>query len=324
MSDFATALQAEWAAGRILDWTWGDVTLYAPIVLSASSNRSRGGFDMHGASIHVAFNDPTKDAITVQVLAQGYDFRYLRLKNFQLWGEGQCRDGVVISCRTNSSWIYNALIQDVSIEGAGRDGLVLDGSVFETQLRDFYSSNNGREGVALWNDGPKGDTGIVSAIFWDGGGARKNGRHGISMNSAADWSQPRNCRIGDVYFVENRGYGCVFPMGADDIHSCGFENNCQDPSLTTDGVGAGIWFRNYGSFLNCVASTGGPQPYLAYGQLLGHCAFTDCGYEGYGAATGKMKLARLMAMQGGATAVFRGDTAVDVESDGKVAITYAP
>jgi hypothetical protein len=322
--DFVTALMTEWNAGRELDWRGGDVTITQPIVLPISAHRHTGGINMNGASINVNLSDPTKDAITVQCLQQGIDCRYVRFKNMKVWGNQKCRDALVLSCRTNNSWIYNVLFNDIVVEGATRDGIVLDGSVFETQLRDCYASNNGRDGIALWNDGPAGDVGIISAIFWDGGGSRKNGRHGISMNAAADWTQPRNCRISNVYFVENRGYGCVFPMGADDINSCGFENNCLDPSQTVGGIGAGVYLRNYGTLTNCIASSGGPQPYLLYAELLSKVALERCGYEGYGALTGGMKLAKLKPLQGGTKAILVGATAADVSVEGNVNLVPSP
>ncbi len=314
VGDFIDALEAAWNAGETLAWTHGDVTLMAPIVLEVHASASGGGIDMQGSSIHVGFVDPNKDAITVQIIDHGVDFRYLRLKNLKLWGNEGCRDGIVISCRTNQSWIYNALLQDVVVEGCSRDGLVLDGSVFETQIRDGYFSNNGRHGANLWNDGPAGDVGIVSAIFWDGGGARKNGGNGLQMSAEADWTQPRNCRVSNAYFVENQGYGASFPMGADDFNSCGFENN----------AGAGIFLRNYGNLTNCIGSSGGPMLYLAECQILSKVTFTDCGYEGYGSLTGAMKLAKLQNLSGTAKAVLRGSVASDIDNFGDVTIIEAP
>jgi hypothetical protein len=286
-SDFEAALRAKFARGDVLNWTGGNVRLKRPIVVDVTSNLKGAGVDLNGAYVIADFNDPKQSALTIRIPANHKKvvFRGLKIFNGSFIADSPAQDAIDLICPTNSSWIYSWKLMNLDIEGFARDGLFFNGSVFEGDCHAITCSDNGRNGMTFRNDGPKDDTGIVSAIAIFGGQMRKNGNAGIETQSPIRYQEPRDLNISQTYFVENKGPGLNAVAGFSMAQGCGFENN----------VDCGIYTENEGRMFACRASTKASQPYLVKAYLNDDATILmdACRIEGYLGFEGKMKFAKV-------------------------------
>jgi len=269
-TDFAQALQDACDAGEVLTWPQ-DVAIDQPIVITIDKPlRGPFGLRMDGFKIISRITDGS-DLLTFKIAAPGIDCRYLRVQDLLIAGSGLDGNGLVISCPRNDSWIYNFELRGVSVEGCGQAGVLLEGSVFEGMTSNLCTHGNKGDGARMQNFGPEGNVGVVSAITMWGGSHRKNGGKGIYLIGAA---APRDVKVHGAYFCENTDEGIVAENGIGLVSGCGFENN----------GGAGVALQNYGSFIGCTFSTGGPQLNGITGYLVGTLFVSCCSSEPYGAA----------------------------------------
>lgn len=285
-TDFEAALRAKFARGDVLNWTGGNVRLKRPIAIDVTESLTTAGVDLNGAKIVADFNDAGQSALTIRIPAnrKSIAFRGLKIFNGSLIAASPARDAIDLICLTNQSWIFSWKLMNLDIEGFARDGLFFDGSVFEGDIHATTVSDCGRNGMTFRNDGPKEDTGMVSAIAIFGGQLRKNGNAGIETQSAIPFQEPRDLNISQTYFVENKGPGLHATAGLSMAQGCGFENNAE----------CGIRLANEARLYACRASTHGPQPYLVHAFFKGGRMTLDaCRIEGYGGFENKMKLAKV-------------------------------
>ena len=295
-SHFVSQLKAAIAEQRVLDWRMGDVEISEPIVLTIDKHmRGWSGLNMNGSKITSRIEDPSKDLLTFEIIKPGIDCRYLTIRNAVFQGSGKERDGIVFSCRTNQSWIYNMLVEKTAANGFGRDGMVWDGSVFESNTIAFFADSNGRNGFNLWNNGPPNDTGILSAVAIWGGAYRKNGGSGIKTSTNIEYREPRNVLVSHAYFVENLGPGINAAAGMDSVMECGFENN----------GGTGVKFANYLRLVGCRGSSHGPQNTLFEGYITSDMTAINCSVEAYGNNGHTMKLGKTSG-KGAVNLLFSG------------------
>lgn len=285
-TDFEAALRAKFARGDVLNWTGGNVRLKRPIAIDVTESLTTAGVDLNGAKIVADFNDASQSALTIRIPAarKNIAFRGLKIFNGSMIAASPARDAIDLICLTNQSWIFSWKLMNLDIEGFSRDGLFFDGSVFEGDIHATTVADCGRNGMTFRNDGPKDDTGMVSAIAIFGGQLRKNGNAGIETQSVIHGQEPRDLNISQTYFVENRGPGLHATAGLSMAQGCGFENNAQ----------CGIRLANEARLYACRASTYGSQPYLVHAFFRGGRMVMDaCRIEGYSGFEGKMKLAKV-------------------------------
>jgi hypothetical protein len=285
-SGFEAALRAKFQTGDVLNWTGGNVRLQRPIHIDVTQTMVGPGLDLNGAKLIADFNDPTQRAITIRIPAahRKVNLRALKFFNGTIVAASPAMDAVGLVCLSNQSWIHGWKFMNLDIENFSRDGLHFAGGVFEGEFHAVTCGGNGRNGMTFRNDGPKNDTGIVSAIAIFGGQMRKNGNAGIETQSAIPYQEPRDLNIRQTFFIENKGPGLNAVAGLSRAEGCGFVNN----------GGCGINLMNHGSLTDCHGSTNGPQPYLLKAYLnKGTLHINGCGNEGFAGFEGKAKLAKL-------------------------------
>lgn len=296
---FVSTLQAALDKGQILDLPGGtlDVAQTMKFTLKATTQGwtgLRGG----GLKINSRITDGSP-VMVFEVAKDGIDFRYLALRDFGIFGTGKEGDGLTVRCDTNSSWIYSSVLRDVAVEHCGGNGIVLEGSFFESSLFDVWTHGNAHHGCVLQHK-----NGQVSAINVSGGGHRKNGQYGMAtLNGSRDVKQ-----FG-VYYCENQGGGLLADQGFTLLSGCGFENN----------KGAGVKFQNFGTIIGCTGSTNGPQRYLLDGYLAGgDLTVISTGVEDYGQSGSK--LAKLDGNGPVTARLIASGTAADVDKTPNVTV----
>lgn len=311
---FEAALRSKFATGDVLNWTGGNVRLKRPITIDVTHSMVGAGVDLNGAKVIADFNDPKQRAITIRI-PPGHKkvaLRGMKFFNGTIVAESPALDALGLICLTNQSWIYSWKIMNLDIEQFARDGLFFAGSVFEGELHAVTCASNGRNGMTFRNDGPKEDTGIVSAIAVFGGQMRKNGNAGIETQSAVPYQEPRDLNIRQTHFVENKGPGLNAPAGFSRAEGCGFVNN----------GGCGINLMNEGRMTDCRGGTHGLQPYLVKAFFNNGGLIMDaCRVEGFSGFEDKMKLGKI---SGTGTVTLRdsGQTSdLDISGDITVKVT---
>ncbi|TAJ89471.1 hypothetical protein [Reyranella sp.] len=308
---FEAALRAKLATGDVLNWTGGNVRLKRPITIDVTHSMVGAGVDLNGAKVIADFNDAKQRAITIRI-PPGHKkvaVRGLKFFNGTIIAESPALDALGLICLTNQSWIYSWKIMNLDIEQFARDGLFFAGSVFEGELHAVTCASNGRNGMTFRNDGPKEDTGIVSAIAIFGGQMRKNGNAGIETQSAIPYQEPRDLNLRQTHFVDNKGPGLNAAAGFSRAEGCGFVNN----------GGCGINLMNEGRMTDCRGGTHGLQPYLVKAFFNnGGLIMDGCRIEGFTGFEGKMKLGKI---SGTGTVTLRdsGESS-DLDISGDIAV----
>jgi len=207
-SDFTAAVQAAWTNDRTLFWTGGDVTLSAPITLTATMNKFSFGLFMNGSKITCAFNDATKAAINVIIPATSGNV-YVRnwsFDRFQVVGSSPFLGALYFECHTNSSAIYAGKISDVRAENHTGHAIVVSGSVFEFIMVNI-GSTQGLGGFRAIERGvhasdPTGtdsDRGLPSAMYLYSPNFRDF--HGNAVELASSPSRAKSRREAAAPFI---------------------------------------------------------------------------------------------------------------------------
>src|SRR6185312_1934674 len=110
--------------------------------------------------------------------------------------------------------------------------------------------NGNALGGARFADGPTGGT--ASDIDWIGGGFRKNGAAGLTLDNGT-----HDMTVKGAYFVENAGPGIYAGSGITLVQASGFENN----------AGEGAYIQGASNFTDNTFSTWGPQVVAVAGTL---------------------------------------------------------
>src|SRR5262249_41164230 len=157
----------------------------------------------------------------------GVDFRYLRLSNFNIQGNGHEGDGIQVVCDTNDAWVYNWNVSNVTVQGVGGYGLDMQGSVFEGLVSNSWMNNNGLGGAYFAHSAGGGQ---ASALRWFGGGADNNGGAGITLDNGT-----RDLSVDGATFNGNGDAGISAGWGITLVTNTSFVDN----------RGIGVWFQNY-------------------------------------------------------------------------------
>ena len=236
-TDLGAWLQAAIAGGYVAHPPAVTYTVTSPIVIYVN-NTIQGplGIDLGGATIVSQITDGSP--VIQVVVGPGVDLRYLTFSNFTIQGNGREGDGIQLVAAGNDRWLYNFLVDNVTVNNVGGYGLNVQGSVFEGLVSNSWMTNNA-DGGAYFGHLVDGQ---VSALRWFGGGFESNGGPGLTLGNGA-----RDISVDGASFIHNNGMGISAEGGITSVSSSTF----------TDNKGPGVWFQNYGNFSgNTFASTG--------------------------------------------------------------------
>lgn len=203
--------------------------------------------------------------------------RNLKLAGFTLTGSGTDQDGLVLKSLGNASMPYllNICLEDVTCQGFGRDGALLIGSIFESNMINCYFRDNGRHGCSMGHDS-NSPQGIFSSFSVIGCNFGQNGQYGcLIINNAYDIGFFRG------YFVTNAQYGLVAPNGINMIVGTGFENNWVSAgSYNASLARAGIALQNFGLLIGVSGAQGAYQTHLVKLFNISNTTMLWCGMQG--------------------------------------------
>lgn len=270
-------------------------------IILGTSQLSPNGMNGNGVTITSTITGGG-DVITLELneTLSAAQWQFLTLTNFCL----SCNapndgNGIVLVHQTNNNWILNFLFQNVEIKGAGKNGLLLQGSVFEGSILDCYFNSCHGDGVQML-EGTSG--GILSAIHWFGGGARDNAGNGVNLANFG----PYDLHVYGCYFVGNTGDGLVGSNGCSLIDGCGFENN-------SNGTGEGVFLTGFGFLHGCSFATYNPQPFGISIETFSRIHIMNCQNTYYGTGT-VTNIAQLLNSTGG-VCVLNTDEPLTIQSN---------
>jgi hypothetical protein len=221
--------------------------------------------------------------------------RYFKLiGSLSICGSGSDGNGLHILAPTNAAGFYNFLVDGLSVERCGQNGLMLDGNVFESTIANSYFQDMKQDGACFGNRGG----GVVSTINVQNCFFNQNGRYGLSTwNFDGQYGGPQEIRVYGGYCRENQSYGFYYNNGdgAYWIHQVGFENNCKslspgDPSGAHVFSGVNMNMRDCVGFAMWTGAT-----YLLQGWWMERMTLDGCTNwcGGNVANAGGVKLAKL-------------------------------
>src|SRR5215475_16208067 len=122
--------------------------------------------------------------------------------NLTMIGAGGEEGGLVIDAQAQDSWLVNAELRSVWLEGfGGKAALTCRGNVFESQWYNIGTQDNHGAGIHFAN---AGGAAVVSAMHLFGGTQRQNGGAGILVDQ---YDGPGDISVYGMYFCLNRGGG---------------------------------------------------------------------------------------------------------------------
>lgn len=229
--------------------------------------------------------------------------RFLLIEGLDIKGGGRETHGVQLEAEANGSYIYNACLRDLVVQGCGGDGCHVMGNVFESQLFNCYFRGNKGNGATFGHGRPAG---ILSSMHVMGCVFGQNGQHGAAIvNNAYDVG------FHGCYFLLNGQYGLSAENGCTLLSHCGFENNHEKAESFEKGD-AGVRLRSFGTLIGCTAYSIRRQTHLVRAYVTSRLVMVGCTGSGGADAKGA-KLAKLQG-DGSAEATMIGcNGAVDAE-----------
>jgi len=254
-------------------------TVTAPIVINIADDITGPvGFDGNGCNIVSALPTGTNQPV-IAINAGTHQVRYVQFRNFTILGgltnmvspAGGESSGLRLSCPNSTGNLWSFVIDNVDVVGANTNGIELSGNVFEGTIQNCWAEQCGQDGVYMEH----ASGGILSAIHWQGGGARQNGNYGLNIQGGAYDVNVENC-----YFVLNVYSGIGAANGITAVRGCGFENNGVGSAVAPYGIN----MAGFGNIRDCTFSTYGPQLvgircFLVSGGVLN---IDGCGFQYYG------------------------------------------
>jgi hypothetical protein len=260
---FAKIIQESLGHGEPAVWGGPAITVTQTIDVKVGSNISGGGV-IGPIVINSKITDGSP-VMRVHVDSDNVNVVNFLLEKITIIGNGKEGNGLVVSIPTNNSWGYRSCLRDINVLNCGGDGIVVEGSFFESSIFNLWGNDNQGNGVVFKHL----NNGQVSAWSWHGGGARKNGKAGIALLNGA-----RDVKMFGLYLCENGQFGVNADQGCS-MFGVGFENN--KPS--------GLRFQNYAKLINCTFSTDGRQNPAISGYLAGRSLIQATENEDYGTPT---------------------------------------
>lgn len=313
--DFTAAVQAAFAADRVLNWSGADATLTAPIVLDVTQWKFGFGIRLNGAQV-INMGDGPALHIRVPVV-NGAVVRNVGMRNFVL-SDGHFFGGygaLRMECRSNGSWLGLGNISTISCDAHTGYAVELLGSVFEGEVSRVTTTNGlgafHARTCGLVDPDPNatdGDKGLPSALYITMPDFRDGTSDAVLLSSATPYQEPFDLTVKDGYIVTNGGSAIVAPAGLKKVEGTGVENNHGDTAIFV-GYRGGEFKSVTGA--NPVAMPAGQYyPLISAALANGTVVIEDCGIQNEGPGTGAV----LCVVSGGGGKVYlnRSGTAADV------------
>jgi len=257
-----------------------------PIVINVTSSSNGGVIDLGGAKISssIAGGGPVIEI----VVGAGVTLANFTIENFSINGSGGEGDGIKIVADGTDRAVTNLTISNVNVEHTGGFGLDVLGNVRHVDVAASWMNGNALGG-ARFADSAHGGT--ASDLDWIGGGFRKNGAAGLTLDNGT-----HDMTVKGAYFVENAGPGIYAGSGITLVQASGFENN----------AGEGAYIQGASNFTDNTFSTWGPQVVAVAGTLAAGAgvSMTGTGLEYYGSGSDPTILVNL---QGSGSLAIAGD-----------------
>lgn len=272
-----------------------------PVVFNSAGNIVQPwGLICQGATL-VSQLTGGQDVVSLQSF---HIVRYFRLTGgLKIQGTGSDGNGLHISALSGSNVIgfYNAAIDGLYVEGAGKSGLLFEGGVFETTIMNSFFQDNKLNGATFAHS----HGGVCSAISLIGCYLNQNGQYGLcATNFDAQYGGTTDVRVYGGYCRENKSYGFYYNngTGSSAIEQVGFENNCTGLAAG-DPNGAHVYSPVSIKMRDCSGyNEFGGATNLVRGYFVSPCLLDAC-QQSAGAAvatTGKSRLIQIT----GTTAAF--------------------
>jgi hypothetical protein len=225
--------------------------------------------------------------------------RYFTLSGMKIRCTGSDGNGLHISALSPSVYFYNSKIDGLSVEGAGKHGLLLEGDVFESSISNSYFQDCKQNGATF----AQSHNGVCSAISIVNCYFNQNGASGlVCTNFDGQYGGTTDVRVYGGYCRDNQQYGFYYNNGTNGaaIEQVGFENNCKMLS-PGDPNGAHVYGLSAMKMRDCNGyNMYGGATYLLRGWFNGLTILDGCNQAAGGAmaATG---LSRLVQVNGSNT-----------------------
>jgi hypothetical protein len=290
---FSAALQASAAQGRMVIVPGYTYAIKQTITFNSTADVGKPwGFMCQGATLQ---SQITTHGDVISLISNN-TVRYFQLTGaLKITGSGSDGDGLHIYAPGSSIYFYNALIDGLSVEAVGGDGLVFEGNVFESSVMNSYFQDCGRNGATFAQS--KG--GICSAISLIGCFFSQNGNYGMAAtNFDGTYGGTTDVRVYGGYCRDNQSYGFYYNNGTGGgttIEQVGFENNCR--SMTPGSPnGAHVYGLVGMQMRSCTGyDMNGGATYLLSGWFSALTLLEGCSQDSGGqmAATGKSRVVQV-------------------------------
>lgn len=242
--------------------------------------------------------------------------RYFRiLGGFKIQGTGTDGNGLRIIAYGSSYFFYNVTLDGVCIEGAGLNGLLFEGNVFESVLIGCFFQDCKQNGAVFAQS-----QGVCSAITILGCFFAQNTKCGMmATNFDATYGGTTDVRIYGGYCRDNGSYGFYYNNGTSSgaaIEQVGFENNCRALS-PGDTTGAHVYGLVQIRMRSCTGyNEGGGATYMLRGWFSTLASMDNCDQSAGGAmaTTGKSRLVQVNGSAAGHVLMSASGGGLDVVS----------
>lgn len=250
------------------------------------------GLQAQGATLVSTITNGT-DIMSLQAVNTVRYFRILGA--MKILGSGKDGNGLRIIAYGSSYFFYNVTLDGLCIEGAGLNGLLFEGNVFESLLVGCFFQDCKQNGAVFAQS--KG--GVCSAITVVGCFFAQNTKCGMmATNFDSTYGGTTDVRIFGGYCRDNGSYGFYYNNGTSSgaaIEQVGFENNCRSLS-PGDPNGAHVYGLVQMRLRNCTGyNEGGGATYMVRGWFSNLTVLDNCDQSSGGAmaTTGKSRLAQV-------------------------------
>jgi Right handed beta helix region len=241
------------------------------------------------------------DGRELMYLNSSHTVRYFNMRGISVVGTQSDGSGIHIAALGPDVFFNNFLIDAISVERMGKDGIVYEGDVFEFTMSNSWFQDNKANGCTF----AQSKNGIVSAVNVNGCFFNQNGNYGMAcVNWDSQYGGPTDVRVYGGYARNNQSYGFYYNNGTGagaGLTQVGFENNCMSKQ-PGDPEGAHVYGLTSIKMRDCFGyNQGGGATYLVRGWFNSPCLLDGCaqGADGAMGATGK---SRLMQINGSNTA----------------------
>jgi pectate lyase-like protein len=286
---FSKALQWAAANGQMVVVPAGKYGIASTVTFNSQGNAGQGwGLIAQGANLISRITN----GADVMRLQSYHIVRYFKLiGSLSIVGSGTDGNGLHIVAYGANPSFYNFLIDGLSIERCGTNGLNLDGDVFECTISNSYFQDMKQDGATLAND----QGGVISTVNFVNCFFNQNGRYGLSTFMAgSQYGGPQYVQVYGGYCRQNQSYGFYYNNGTGVywIDKVGFENNCMSKQ-PGDPSGAHVYALTNMNMRDCTGfDMMGGATYLLQGWWLMKSTLDGCSNWSAGAManTGKSKL----------------------------------